>query len=38
MSGEKTPTSGANGFAIVIGAMFGIIGVLWLIATLVAPH
>lgn len=38
MSGEKTTISGAKGFAIILGAMFGIIGVLWLIATLVAPH
>ena len=31
-------TSGAKGFAAIFGAMVGIIGLLWLIATLVAPH
>ena len=37
MSDQKT-MSGAKGFAIVLGSMLGIIAVLWLIATLVAPH
>jgi hypothetical protein len=37
VSDQKT-LSGAKGFAIVFGAMVGIIGVLWLIATLVSPH
>jgi hypothetical protein len=35
---SKTPTSGAKGFAVILGAMLGIIGLLWLIAALVAPH
>jgi hypothetical protein len=35
---SRTPTSGAKGFAVILGAMLGIIGLLWLIATLVAPH
>jgi hypothetical protein len=35
---RRTTTSGAKGFAIVFGAMVGIIGALWLIATLVSPH
>jgi flagellar biogenesis protein FliO len=30
-------TSGAKGFAIIFGAMVGIIGLLWLVAWLVAP-
>ena len=36
-SGEPG-TSGAKGFAVILGAMLGIIGLLWLIAALVAPH
>jgi len=35
---SRTPTSGAKGFAVILGAMLGIIGLLWLIATLVSPH
>jgi hypothetical protein len=35
---SRTPTSGAKGFAVILGTMLGIIGLLWLIATLVAPH
>jgi hypothetical protein len=35
---SRTPTSGAKGFAVIFGAMVGIIGLLWLIAALVAPH
>ncbi|HEX6469416.1 MAG TPA: hypothetical protein VF069_09995 [Streptosporangiaceae bacterium] len=35
---SRTPTSGAKGFAVILGVMLGIIGLLWLIATLVAPH
>jgi hypothetical protein len=35
---NRTPTSGAKGFAVILGAMLGIIGLLWLIAMLVAPH
>ncbi|HEU5155988.1 MAG TPA: hypothetical protein VFU43_03260 [Streptosporangiaceae bacterium] len=35
---SRTPTSGAKGFAIILGAMLGIIGLLWLIAALVSPH
>jgi hypothetical protein len=38
VSGERTSISGAKGFAIVFGAMIGIIGVLWLVSALVAPH
>jgi hypothetical protein len=30
--------SGAKGFAVILGVMLGIIGALWLIATLVSPH
>lgn len=37
MSAEKTPMAGAKGFAIVVGGMFGIMAVLWLIAALLAP-
>ncbi|HZB29035.1 MAG TPA: hypothetical protein VE465_02610 [Streptosporangiaceae bacterium] len=35
---SRTPTSGAKGFAVILGAMVGIIGLLWLITALVAPH
>jgi hypothetical protein len=35
---DKAPTSGAKGFAVVLSAMLGIIGLLWLIAAMVAPH
>jgi hypothetical protein len=35
---SRTPTSGAKGFAVILGAMLGIIGLLWLIATLASPH
>jgi hypothetical protein len=35
---SRTPTSGAKGFAVILGAMVGIIGLLWLIAALVSPH
>jgi hypothetical protein len=35
---SETPASGAKGFAIILGAMLGIIGLLWLIAALIAPH
>jgi hypothetical protein len=35
---SRTPTSGAKGFAVILGVMLGIIGLLWLIATLVSPH
>jgi hypothetical protein len=35
---KQTGASGAKGFAIILGTMVGIIGLLWLIATLVAPH
>ena len=35
---SRTPTSGAKGFAVILGAMLGIIGLLWLIAALVSPH
>jgi hypothetical protein len=35
---SRAPTSGAKGFAVILGTMLGIIGLLWLIATLVAPH
>ena len=38
MSGEKTTMAGAKGFAIILGSMIAIIGALWLIAMLVAPH
>jgi hypothetical protein len=38
VSGEKASISGAKGFAIVFGSMVGIIGLLWLISALVAPH
>jgi hypothetical protein len=37
VSGEGTSNSGAKGFVIVLGAMFGVLGLLWLIAALVAP-
>ncbi|MBA9001873.1 MULTISPECIES: hypothetical protein [Thermomonospora] len=37
MSGEKAPMSGAKGFALIIGGMFAVMLVLWLIATLAAP-
>lgn len=35
---SRAPTSGAKGFAVILGVMLGIIGLLWLIATLVSPH
>ncbi|GAA2074743.1 hypothetical protein GCM10009780_08610 [Actinomadura alba] len=35
---ERTSISGAKGFAIVFGAMLGVLAVLWLIAALVAPN
>ena len=35
---SRTPTSGAKGFAVILGVMLGIIGLLWLIATLVSPR
>ena len=34
----KPTMSGARGFTIVVGAMFGIIGVLWLGAWLLSPQ
>ncbi|SEG71344.1 hypothetical protein SAMN04489712_109262 [Thermomonospora echinospora] len=37
MSGGKAPMSGAKGFAVVIGGMFAIILVLWVLAALLAP-
>lgn len=37
MSGDKATVSGAKGFAVIMGAMFGIVGVLWLLAMLVSP-
>jgi preprotein translocase subunit SecG len=37
MSGEKAPMTGARGFAIVMGAMFAIMAVLWVIAAVLAP-
>ena len=36
-SGDKPAMSGARGFAIVIGAMLGILLVLWALAALAAP-
>jgi hypothetical protein len=38
MSREKKPMSGAKGFTIIVGAMFGVIIVLWIIGGLLAPH
>jgi preprotein translocase subunit SecG len=38
VSGEKTTMAGAKGFAIILGSMIAIIGALWLIASMVAPH
>jgi hypothetical protein len=38
LSGERTSNSGAKGFAVIFGAMVGVLAVLWLIAALVAPH
>jgi hypothetical protein len=35
---SNTPTSGGKGLAIILGAMLGIIGLLWLTAALIAPH
>jgi hypothetical protein len=35
---DKAALSGAKGFAIILGAMLGIIGLLWLVAALVAPN
>lgn len=35
---NETPASGAKGLAVVLGGMLGIIGLLWLIAALIAPH
>jgi hypothetical protein len=35
---SPAPTSGAKGFAVILGAMVGIIGLLWLITALVTPH
>jgi hypothetical protein len=37
VSGEKSTLSGAKGFAIILGSMFGIIALLWVLAALVAP-
>ncbi|PRX05340.1 UNVERIFIED_ORG: hypothetical protein CLV66_105229 [Actinomadura viridilutea] len=37
MSTGKSTMSGGKGMAIVLGAMFGIIALLWLLAALVAP-
>jgi hypothetical protein len=35
---SNTQPSGGKGLAIVLGAMIGIIGLLWLVAALVSPH
>jgi hypothetical protein len=35
--GGKDTLSGPKGFAIILGGMFGVIGVLWLVATLMMP-
>ncbi len=35
---RTTGVSGGKGLAIILGAMLGIIGLLWLVAVLVAPH
>lgn len=37
MSGGKAPMTGAKGFAVIIGGMFCIMLVLWVIAALAAP-
>jgi hypothetical protein len=37
MSGGKAPMSGAKGFAVIIGGMFGIMLVLWVLAAIAAP-
>ncbi len=37
MSGEKPTVAGPKGFAIVLGAMLGVMLVLWGLAALVAP-
>ncbi|MCW2914886.1 MAG: hypothetical protein JWN52_2954 [Actinomycetia bacterium] len=38
MSSEKKPMSGAKGFTIVVGAMFGVIIALWVIGYFLSPH
>lgn len=38
VSAEKTSNSGAKGFAIILGSMVGIIGILWLIGALLSSH
>lgn len=37
MNGERAPLSGAKGFALIIGAMFAVMLILWVIAALAAP-
>ncbi|ACZ00342.1 hypothetical protein Tcur_4824 [Thermomonospora curvata DSM 43183] len=37
MSGDRPPMTGAKGFAVIVGGMFGIIVLLWVIAALAAP-
>lgn len=37
MNGEKTPMTGAKGFAVILGSMFAIVAALWLVAALAAP-
>lgn len=37
-NGEKTPLSGGKGFAIILGCMLAVMGVLWLLASLASQR
>ncbi|WP_161602746.1 hypothetical protein [Thermomonospora catenispora] len=37
MNGEKAPLSGAKGFALIVGGMFAVMLILWVIAAIAAP-